>query len=66
MAHKELIHLYEQVAKLAHERKIKLSDAILLAHLPKDEQLDFIDQAMAAREFYTALRARVKAVRKNR
>ena len=63
---KELAAFHEQVAALVDAHKISLSHASLLAILPKDEQLKFVDRAVAAREFERELRARASEIRKNR
>lgn len=60
-----LLKLDESIAKLVDDLKITLVNAIALAKLPREEQLNFVDQAMTmpAEEFVPTAQARVKALR---
>lgn len=60
-----LLKLHEEVQKLVDDSKIGLANAYSLSKLPKDEQLNFIDGAMAQTpaEFAPTVAARVKALR---
>ena len=60
-----LLKLEKSVAALVDDGKIKVSNAVQLAKLPPEEQLNYIDQAMVmgAEEFVPLAQARAKELR---
>ena len=60
-----LLRLDEAIAKLVDENKINLSNAYVLARLPKEEQADYIDRAMTdnPQVFIPTVNTRLKEIR---
>lgn len=60
-----LLKLDESVQKLVNDGKIKVSNAYALSKLPREEQVNFVDQAMTAGadEFVPTISARAKEIK---
>lgn len=60
-----LLKLAEQIGQLVDEGKIGLSNAYALAKLPQDEQVEFVDRAIAMppQQFVPVVNTRVKEIR---
>ncbi len=60
-----LLKLGDKIGELVDDGKITVSNAVVLAKLPLDEQLNFVDSAMSmsSEEFVPTVQARVKELR---
>lgn len=63
-----LLEISESVQKLIDEGKIKISNAVILAKLPAEEQTNWIDKAMTMtpNEFAPAVAGRVKQIKEDK
>lgn len=60
-----LTKLSEQIGKLVDEEKVNLSNAYVLAKLPPEEQMNFVERAMteSPTQFLPAVQNRIKEIR---